>query len=72
MKQGIPPARLPQTVHSASDGVTTATANITFDDVMDLFYSLKAPYRKKAVWLLNDTTVKTLIMVATLKAPMET
>ena len=44
----------------ASDGVTTATANITFDDVMDLFYSLKAPYRKKAVWLLNDTTVKAL------------
>ena len=44
----------------ASDGVTTATANITFDDVMDLFYSLKAPYRKKAVWVLNDTTVKAL------------
>lgn len=44
----------------ASDGVTTAGANITFDDVMDLFYSLKAPYRKKAVWVLNDGTVKAL------------
>lgn len=44
----------------ASDGATTATANITFDDVMDLFYSVKSPYRKKAVWVLNDTTVKTL------------
>lgn len=44
----------------AADGVTTATATITFDDVMDLFYSLKSPYRKKAVWVLNDTTVKAL------------
>lgn len=44
----------------ASDGVTTAGNNITFDDVMDLFYSLKAAYRKKAVWVLNDGTVKAL------------
>lgn len=41
-------------------GVTTTTANITFDDVMDLFYSLKAPYRKNAKWILNDSTVKAL------------
>ena len=44
----------------ASDGVTTAAASITFDDVMDLFYALKSPYRRKAVWVLNDTTVKAL------------
>ena len=44
----------------ASDGVTTAAASITFDDVMDLFYAVKSPYRKKAVWVLNDTTVKAL------------
>lgn len=44
----------------ASDGVTTNGANITFDDVMDLFYSLRSPYRKKAVWVLNDATVKAL------------
>ena len=44
----------------ASDGVTTAAAGISFDDVMDLFYALKAPYRRKAVWVLNDTTVKAL------------
>lgn len=43
-----------------SDGVTTAGASITFDDVMDLFYSLRSPYRKKAVWMLNDSTVKAL------------
>ena len=44
----------------ASDGVTTAAAGISFDDVMDLFYAVKSPYRKKAVWVLNDTTVKAL------------
>lgn len=45
---------------SADLGVTAATVNITFDDVMDLFYSLRAPYRKKATWLLNDSTVKVI------------
>lgn len=44
----------------AAEGTTTSTANITFDDVMDLFYAVKSPYRKKAVWVLNDTTVKAL------------
>ena len=44
----------------ASEGVTTAAASITFDDVMDLYYAVKSPYRKKAVWVLNDTTVKAL------------
>lgn len=44
----------------AADGTTTATVNITFDDVMDLFYAVKSPYRKKAIWVLNDTTVKML------------
>lgn len=43
----------------AEVGVTAASATaITADEVIDLFYSLKAPYRKKAVWLLNDATVK--------------
>lgn len=44
----------------AENGITTAGANITFDDVMDLFYSVKAPYRKNAIWVLNDSTVKAL------------
>lgn len=54
------PTGIFHTTGGASDGVTTTTANITFDDVMDLFYSLKSPYRKKAHWVLNDTTVKAL------------
>lgn len=44
----------------ADIGVTTATTSITFDDVMDLYYSLRAPYRNKATWLLNDSTVKAI------------
>lgn len=42
-------------------GITAASATaITADEVIELFYSLKAPYRKKAVFLLNDATVKAI------------
>lgn len=42
-------------------GVTTTNpTSITFDEIMDLYYSLKAPYRRKASFLLHDTTVKVL------------
>jgi HK97 family phage major capsid protein len=40
-------------------GVTTASASaITIDEIMDLYYSLKSPYRNRATFLMNDTTVK--------------
>lgn len=45
---------------SAELGVTAGTTSITFDDVIDLYHSLRTPYRKKAAWILNDSTVKTL------------
>ena len=42
-------------------GVTTASATaITADELIDLFYSLKAPYRKNAIWILNDSTIKAI------------
>lgn len=42
-------------------GITAASATaITFDEVMDLFYSLKSPYRKNAVFVMNDATVKAI------------
>ena len=42
-------------------GVTTVKATeITADELLDLFYSLKAPYRKKAVFVMNDATVKAI------------
>lgn len=44
----------------AENGTTTTKIGITTDDLIDLFYSLKSPYRKNAVWVLNDTTVKAI------------
>lgn len=45
----------------AQIGVTAASATvITADEVIDLFYSLAAPYRKNAIWILNDATVKAI------------
>ena len=45
----------------AGVGVTAASATaITIDEIMDLFYSLKSPYRKNAVFVTNDATVKSI------------
>ena len=45
----------------AEIGVTAASATaITADELIDLFYSLKAPYRRNAVWVLNDSTIKAI------------
>ena len=45
----------------ADTGVTAASATaITADEIIDLFYSLNAPYRKNAVWVMNDSTVKAI------------
>jgi HK97 family phage major capsid protein len=42
-------------------GITTSTAtSIKLDEVIDLFYSLKSPYRKKAIFIMNDSTVKAI------------
>ncbi|MDO5747978.1 MAG: phage major capsid protein [Actinomycetaceae bacterium] len=41
--------------------VTTGKAtDITTDELIDLHYSLRAPYRARAVWIMNDATVKTV------------
>ena len=45
----------------ADIGVTAASDKaITADEIIDLYYSLKAPYRKNAVWILNDSTVRAI------------
>ena len=45
----------------AGTGVTAASATaVTMDEVMDLFYSLRAPYRRNSVFIMNDATVKVL------------
>jgi len=55
------PTRILAASGGAQIGVTTAGATaITIDEVLDLFYSLKAPYRNKAVFVMNDSTVKAI------------
>ena len=44
----------------AEVGVTAAKTAITFDDMMDLYHSLRTPYRRNASWILNDSTVKAI------------
>lgn len=55
------PTGLLNTTGGGQVGVTTASAAaVTLDEVLDLFYSLKAPYRNKAVFVMNDTTIKAI------------
>lgn len=45
----------------AQVGVTSASASVlTVDEVIDLYHALKGPYRKNAVFVTNDATVKTI------------
>lgn len=45
----------------AQIGVTAASATaIIVDEIMDLFYSLKSPYRNKSVFVMNDATIKAI------------
>ena len=40
-------------------GVTSASATaITVDELINLYHSLAVPYRKNAVWLMNDSTIQ--------------
>ena len=48
-------------LNDAEVGVTAASATaITADELVDLFYSLDAPYRTNAVWLVNDSTMRAI------------
>jgi HK97 family phage major capsid protein len=53
------PTGILNTTGGAELGVTSASATaITMDEVIDLYYSLKTPYRRNAIFLMNDATVK--------------
>ena len=50
----------PLGLFAADGGATVAktlSADISADDLVDLIYSLKRPYRKNAAFLLNDSTI---------------
>ncbi len=45
----------------AQTGVTAASSTaVIFDEMIDLYYSLRAPYRQDAVFIMNDATIKAL------------
>lgn len=46
----------------ATDGITTSekTGVVSFDDLISVYFSLKAPYRQNATWIMNDTTVSAI------------
>ena len=55
------PTGLLHSTGGAQVGVTAASATaITMDEVIDLYYSLKAPYRKNAEFVINDATIKAI------------
>jgi len=55
------PTGILNTTGGGDVGVTTASATaISADELIDLYHSLKEPYRKDAVWILNDATVKAI------------
>lgn len=48
-------------LHSTGGAQTGVTAeNLAFDSVIDLFFSVDKDYRKKGIWLMNDSTALTL------------
>ena len=54
------PMGLLHATNGAGTGVTTAGASITADEIIDLVHSIKSVYRKKALFLLNDSTIKAI------------
>lgn len=48
-------------LHATDGAVTGVTAdNLSFDSVIDLFFSVDKDYKKKGIWLMNDSTALTL------------
>tara|TARA_R110000803_G_scaffold59494_1_gene118109 strand:+ start:4615 stop:5829 length:1215 start_codon:yes stop_codon:yes gene_type:complete len=49
----------PQGFDNATVGVTAAsTSAITTDELIDVYHSITAPYRRDAAWVANDSTLK--------------
>jgi len=53
---------MPTGILNATGGAEVATTidEITYDDVISLYFSVKPEYRKNAVWLMNDVTALAL------------
>ena len=54
------PTGLLHATNGAGTGVTTTGNTPTADEIFDLVHSIKSVYRRKAVFLLNDSTLKAI------------
>ena len=54
------PTGLLHATNGAATGVTTAGNSVAADEIIDLVHSIKSVYRKKAVFLMNDSTIKAI------------
>ena len=54
------PTGLLHATNGAGTGVTTAGTTIAADEIIDLVHSIKSVYRKKATFLMNDSTIKAI------------
>ena len=55
------PGGLLNATYGAGTGVTTGTTGaIAADDIIDLVHSIKSVYRKNAVFLMNDSTIRAI------------
>ncbi len=51
------PTGIFDTTAGGQTAITLENTNITTDDVLSLIYALKRPYRKKASFIMNDSTI---------------
>ena len=58
--KGKPLGMLAATGGAETGGTAASATAVTAGELMDLYYSLKSPYRKKSVWVLNDSTIKAI------------
>ncbi len=54
-QQKNPTGILPTLATSPTTTITTTTTELTVDDLLNLEFALKRPYRKNAVWLMSDS-----------------
>lgn len=52
-----PTGILPTLATSPTTTITTSDSEISIEDLLSLEFSLKRPYRKKAVWLMSDSVL---------------
>lgn len=47
-------------LQEATEGKVGLATGITADDLMDVYHGLKRPYRPRATWVMNDSSIKVI------------